>query len=270
MAPSPIRRPLNYAGPDSFTYRANDGIDSGTIATVTILVNQVNDPPFTEPDAFNAMLNQPLDVPAPGVLANDHDVEVEDTAPMHTQLVSDVSHGTLTLARRTARSATCRTRTSSAPTRSPTRRSITSTPRALCAEDRDADRRHQGRHGSRSASGTVSTGTGVSAGDPLNSAVTTPTPAIVAIAQGVISGSASPSGYTFLNQQVNITLTNPTDGSEVTAIDGEPAGLHLRDRHVAGPGRADRADTLRSSATTSACPIAWARRRFRPPISIRA
>ena len=45
---------LNYAGPDAFSYRANDGIDSGTIATVNILVNQVNDPPFTEPDSFNA------------------------------------------------------------------------------------------------------------------------------------------------------------------------------------------------------------------------
>ena len=57
----------------------------------------MNDPPFTEPDAFTALLDQPLDVPAPGVLANDHDVEVEDTAPMHTQLVSGASHGQLTL-----------------------------------------------------------------------------------------------------------------------------------------------------------------------------
>ena len=38
---------LNYAGPDSFTYRANDSVGSGNIATVTLLVNQVNDPPFT-------------------------------------------------------------------------------------------------------------------------------------------------------------------------------------------------------------------------------
>ncbi len=72
------------------------------------------------------------------------------------------------------------------------------------------------------ASGTVSTGTGVSAGDPLNTAVTTSQPAIVTIAQGVIADSTSPTGFTFLNQQVNITLTHPTTGLEVTATDANP------------------------------------------------
>jgi Bacterial Ig domain len=35
----------NYAGPDSFTYRVNDGLQDSTTATVTITVNAVNDPP---------------------------------------------------------------------------------------------------------------------------------------------------------------------------------------------------------------------------------
>ena len=119
----------NYAGPDSFSYRAFDGTDNSNTAIVQLEIAQVNDAPFTEPDAFTALLDRPLDVPAPGVLANDHDVEVEDTAPMHPQLVSNVSHGQLILLL-TARSATCRRRASSAPTRSLIRRSITSTPRA--------------------------------------------------------------------------------------------------------------------------------------------
>ena len=86
---------LNYAGPDTFTYKAFDGTDQGNSATVTIQVLQVNDPPITEADAFTAVLNQPLDVPAPGVLRNDHDVEVEDTAPLHAALVSGTTHGVL-------------------------------------------------------------------------------------------------------------------------------------------------------------------------------
>ena len=88
---------LNYAGPDAFSYKANDGTDNSNIATVQLLVNQVNDPPFTVADVFTAMLNQPLDVPAPGVLANDRDVEVEDTAPLTAQLISGPSHGALQL-----------------------------------------------------------------------------------------------------------------------------------------------------------------------------
>ena len=35
----------NYNGPDSFTYRVNDGTVNSTTATVTITVNPVNDPP---------------------------------------------------------------------------------------------------------------------------------------------------------------------------------------------------------------------------------
>jgi hypothetical protein len=88
---------LNYAGPDVFTYKANDGTTDGNVATVTIQIAQVNDPPITEADAFTAVLNQPLDVPAPGVLRNDHDVEVEDTVPLHAQLVTGPTHGQLTL-----------------------------------------------------------------------------------------------------------------------------------------------------------------------------
>ena len=38
-APSPTRRRANYNGPDSFTYKANDGDADSNVATVTITVN---------------------------------------------------------------------------------------------------------------------------------------------------------------------------------------------------------------------------------------
>jgi VCBS repeat-containing protein len=41
---------LNYFGPDSFTYHANDGTDDSNIATVDITVNDVNDPPVSDPN----------------------------------------------------------------------------------------------------------------------------------------------------------------------------------------------------------------------------
>src|SRR4029077_14734326 len=86
----------NYAGPDAFQYKASDGPSLSNAATVSIAVAQVNDPPVTEADAYTAVLNSPLDVAAPGVLANDHDIEVEDTAPLHAQLVTGPAHGQLT------------------------------------------------------------------------------------------------------------------------------------------------------------------------------
>ena len=40
----------NYYGSDSFTYKANDGVLDSNVATVTITVNLVNDPPFAAND----------------------------------------------------------------------------------------------------------------------------------------------------------------------------------------------------------------------------
>src|SRR5262249_2140239 len=96
----------DYSGLDSFRYKAGDGgPENSNEATVTITVNPVNDPPITVDDAFIAVVNQPLDVPAAfnaglgrfvsGVLANDHDVEVDDVTPLHAQLVTGPSHGHL-------------------------------------------------------------------------------------------------------------------------------------------------------------------------------
>ncbi|MEO8681505.1 MAG: Ig-like domain-containing protein, partial [Vicinamibacterales bacterium] len=226
---------LNYAGPDAFTYRANDGTENGNIATAQILVNQVNDPPFTEADAFIAMLDQPLDVPAPGVLANDHDVEVEDTAPMHTQLVSGTSHGQLTL--RSDGSFTYVPDANFLGTDEFTYaavdhlNAVSLTPKTvtLTVAIKSA-------YAMLTSGSTLSTGGDVTPSDPLQSAVTSPTAATVSIAQGVISASQAPTGYTFLNQQVNIAITN-ADGTEVLASYANPITLAFTfDRTLLLPG----------------------------------
>jgi uncharacterized repeat protein (TIGR01451 family) len=60
---------LNYYGPDSFTFRASDGADNSNVATYTITVTSVNDPP----DAVNdsATVAEDSGANAIDVLAND-------------------------------------------------------------------------------------------------------------------------------------------------------------------------------------------------------
>src|SRR5262249_53226664 len=91
---------LNYNGPDSFTYKANDGqADSPSNATVSITVTPVNDPPGTSDavvaDDRHSSAHVPYStVSRSGVLANDSDV---DGDPFTSVLVTGPAHGTLTL-----------------------------------------------------------------------------------------------------------------------------------------------------------------------------
>jgi hypothetical protein len=59
----------DYAGPDSFTFKVNDGSLDSALATVSIAVTPVNDPPFFEPifDQFTQLGVQPENVPIMGV-----------------------------------------------------------------------------------------------------------------------------------------------------------------------------------------------------------
>jgi VCBS repeat-containing protein len=82
----------DYYGTDSFTYQAFDGEDYSDVATVTIDVESVNDPPTAVNDSYTTPENTQLNVAAPGVLGNDI-----DDSPLTAVLVDDVTHGTLTL-----------------------------------------------------------------------------------------------------------------------------------------------------------------------------
>ena len=86
----------NYNGPDSFTYRAVDSATNSEPATVSIEVTPVNDPPTTgiAGDQYTTLEDQSLTVAAPGVLANDSDVDLD---PLTAVLVSGPSNGTLAL-----------------------------------------------------------------------------------------------------------------------------------------------------------------------------
>jgi hypothetical protein len=83
------------AGVLRFTYQASDGVAAGNVATVSFTVNRApvagNDRyAFTVPDAAGR-----FSVPAPGVLANDSDV---DGQPLTATLATNVSEGSVALA----------------------------------------------------------------------------------------------------------------------------------------------------------------------------
>jgi VCBS repeat-containing protein len=91
----------NYNGTDSFTYEVTDGDLHSAEATVTITITAVNDPPVASPDGtyntydVSGVLESnpqvaPLVVSAPGVLANDSDID--GPTPLTASLVSGPSH----------------------------------------------------------------------------------------------------------------------------------------------------------------------------------
>src|SRR5207244_40662 len=84
----------NYHGPDSFTYRANDGSLDSVVATVSITVNAVNEAPVANKDSYGTDEDTPLVVAIPGVLGNDTDIE---GSPLTATLVGGSGNGTLTL-----------------------------------------------------------------------------------------------------------------------------------------------------------------------------
>jgi cysteine-rich repeat protein len=73
---------------------ANGGQDTSAAQTFTITVNPVNDAPVALPDSYETPQGVSLTVAAPGVLANDTDVEGD---PLTAVLVSQPSVGSVTL-----------------------------------------------------------------------------------------------------------------------------------------------------------------------------
>src|SRR5206468_1090831 len=79
----------NYNGLDGFTYKANDGAADSNVATVTITVNAVNDPPVAAGDSYSTNEDTTLTITAPGVLANDSDI---DSAALTAIKMSNPAH----------------------------------------------------------------------------------------------------------------------------------------------------------------------------------
>ncbi len=85
----------DFHGSDSFVYRANDGIETSSDATVNLTINPVNDPPLAGDDQYNMTPDTTLIVDAlSGVLADDTDTEGDS---LTASLVTDVSSGVLAL-----------------------------------------------------------------------------------------------------------------------------------------------------------------------------
>jgi VCBS repeat-containing protein len=84
----------NFNGTDTFTYKANDGHEDSSAATVTITVTDVKDQVIAVDDKYETDEDTPLTIEAPGVLGNDIDVDLNI---MVATLVTDVQNGTLSL-----------------------------------------------------------------------------------------------------------------------------------------------------------------------------
>jgi VCBS repeat-containing protein len=84
----------SFTGIDSFTYLAFDGEADSAPATVRIYVDATNHVPVANPDNYSTGLNSPLNIAAPGVLANDTDA---DHNPLRALLYASVAHGSLSL-----------------------------------------------------------------------------------------------------------------------------------------------------------------------------
>lgn len=84
----------NANGPDSFTYRASDGMASSNIATATITVNAVADAPTAVNDSYATNEDMTLVVAGPGVLGNDMDA---DGNALTAALVAGPASGMLAL-----------------------------------------------------------------------------------------------------------------------------------------------------------------------------
>lgn len=84
----------NFVGQDTFTYRASDTAALSGVATVTITVTPVNDPPVAVNDAFSTFTNTALTVTAPGILGNDTDSD--GPLPLTAVNFSSPASGTLT------------------------------------------------------------------------------------------------------------------------------------------------------------------------------
>jgi len=79
----------NFFGTDSFTYAVNDGHGGADTTVVSLTVTAVNDPPVATANSYTTTEETLLSITAPGVLANDSDVEGDTFT---AQLVTGPAH----------------------------------------------------------------------------------------------------------------------------------------------------------------------------------
>lgn len=84
----------DYSGTDTFRYRLRDDRVTSPSALVTITIRGVDDPPQAKGENYLTDENADLIVAAPGVLANDTDV---DSTTLRAQLVTQPQHGVVNL-----------------------------------------------------------------------------------------------------------------------------------------------------------------------------
>jgi VCBS repeat-containing protein len=85
----------DFNGTDTFTYQASDGVATSTIATVTITVNAVNDPPVATADSYTGAQDTQLVIGQnSGVLSNDSDPE---GTPLSVTAFTQPANGTVTV-----------------------------------------------------------------------------------------------------------------------------------------------------------------------------
>jgi uncharacterized repeat protein (TIGR03806 family) len=65
----------NYFGPDSLSFRVNDGSLTSALAVVSILITNVNDAPIAGSDSLSRFVSQGITAPVAALITNDTDVE---------------------------------------------------------------------------------------------------------------------------------------------------------------------------------------------------
>jgi VCBS repeat-containing protein len=84
----------NFNGQASFTYRSSDSSGNSRVLTAGFTVLGVNDFPFASNDSYSVTEDNPLTIPAHGLLLNDTDVDGNDLTAV---LSSQPANGRLTL-----------------------------------------------------------------------------------------------------------------------------------------------------------------------------
>lgn len=84
----------NFNGSETFTYTVTDGTATAT-ANVVVTVTAVNDAPVSVADAYSTARDTALTVPAPGLIANDTDVDAGQT--LIPRVVTPAANGTVAM-----------------------------------------------------------------------------------------------------------------------------------------------------------------------------